>query len=165
MRIETVIKRQERARTQLRDLYSIACHFGPTSQELDAKARAIVYGAKFPRYLQEYLSGYWRALTDRAYESELVFGGYLDGRFYSTWRKREDYYEKHGIAPSEYADNGRVTQRGHYWRQSIDRGTPKPFFISAPKPDKSKAPYGMMCRDPSLCVGKGYCPRDPTCGD
>ena len=26
-------------------------------------------------------------------------------------------------------------------------------------------PYGEMCRSPELCAGKGYCPRDPTCGD
>jgi hypothetical protein len=26
-------------------------------------------------------------------------------------------------------------------------------------------PYGFMCRDPDLCFGKGYCPRDPNCGD
>ena len=26
-------------------------------------------------------------------------------------------------------------------------------------------PYGPMCRNPSLCAGKGWCPRDPTCGD
>lgn len=30
---------------------------------------------------------------------------------------------------------------------------------------KRTAPYGYMCRDPELCAGKGYCPRDPTCGD
>lgn len=27
------------------------------------------------------------------------------------------------------------------------------------------APYGEWCRSPELCAGKGYCPRDPTCGD
>jgi hypothetical protein len=26
-------------------------------------------------------------------------------------------------------------------------------------------PYGHMCMSPELCAGKGYCPRDPTCGD
>lgn len=26
-------------------------------------------------------------------------------------------------------------------------------------------PYGEMCRNPAQCEGKGYCPRDPTCGD
>lgn len=30
---------------------------------------------------------------------------------------------------------------------------------------KAASPYGEMCRDPSMCAGKGYCPRDPTCGD
>lgn len=33
------------------------------------------------------------------------------------------------------------------------------------KQPKSSAPYGEWCRDPDLCDGKGYCPRDPTCGD
>lgn len=33
--------------------------------------------------------------------------------------------------------------------------------------DKAKlvGVYGEWCRDPSLCTHKGYCPRDPTCGD
>ena len=30
---------------------------------------------------------------------------------------------------------------------------------------RDSAPYGKMCRDPKACAGKGYCPRDPTCGD
>ena len=30
---------------------------------------------------------------------------------------------------------------------------------------KASSPYGEMCRDPTICAGKGYCPRDPTCGD
>jgi len=30
---------------------------------------------------------------------------------------------------------------------------------------RKHAPYGEWCRDPNLCVDKGYCPRDPTCGD
>jgi hypothetical protein len=31
--------------------------------------------------------------------------------------------------------------------------------------NKAKGAYSQWCRDPSLCAGKGYCPRDPTCGD
>lgn len=32
---------------------------------------------------------------------------------------------------------------------------------------KKAAPYREWCRerDPTVCVTKGYCPRDPTCGD
>ncbi len=29
----------------------------------------------------------------------------------------------------------------------------------------SKGVYGEMCRDPKICEGKGYCPRDPACND
>lgn len=28
-----------------------------------------------------------------------------------------------------------------------------------------KPPYGPMCMSPERCVGKGSCPRNPTCGD
>lgn len=28
-----------------------------------------------------------------------------------------------------------------------------------------KRPYGVMCVEPSVCVRKGYCHRDPTCAD
>ena len=34
-----------------------------------------------------------------------------------------------------------------------------------PKPSKERAPYREWCRDPKACAGKGYCPKDPTCGD
>ena len=30
---------------------------------------------------------------------------------------------------------------------------------------KKSSPYGDWCHDPLICAGKGYCPRDPTCGD
>jgi len=30
---------------------------------------------------------------------------------------------------------------------------------------RKTAPYREWCMDPELCAGKGYCPRDPNCGD
>lgn len=30
---------------------------------------------------------------------------------------------------------------------------------------KEHRPYGSWCRDPVLCHGRGFCPRNPTCGD
>ena len=46
-----------------------------------------------------------------------------------------------------YVDsNGRVTETGR-------------AFLA------KSAAYGEWCRDPKLCAGKGYCPRDPNCGD
>lgn len=29
----------------------------------------------------------------------------------------------------------------------------------------SNRPYGSWCMDPVLCYGRGFCPRNPTCGD
>lgn len=55
---------------------------------------------------------------------------------------------------------------------AIERG--EPVFVEQPTPEclaerakraRANAPYGEMCRDPKICAGKGYCPRDPTCGD
>lgn len=37
--------------------------------------------------------------------------------------------------------------------------------IAARRKKKLASPYGEWCRDPDLCAGKGYCPRDPNCGD
>jgi len=37
--------------------------------------------------------------------------------------------------------------------------------IAAYRAARAHAPYGDWCRDPDACRGKGYCPRDPTCGD
>lgn len=38
-------------------------------------------------------------------------------------------------------------------------------WSGAPAEIKHSPPYGEWCRDPKLCAGKGYCPRDPNCGD
>jgi hypothetical protein len=43
-----------------------------------------------------------------------------------------------------------------------DRG---PIAYCAQCDSRKSAPYGEWCHDPTICAGKGYCPRDPTCGD
>jgi len=78
-----------------------------------------------PRWLVSYGEGYRADLVEQLYRDALVHGGYVNGVFYSTYPARPDYYEKHGLEPSTYADNGKVTARGHYW---ID-DTSKPFFV------------------------------------
>lgn len=52
----------------------------------------------------------------------------------------------------------------------IARG--EPVVVEQPTPEvlatralRANAPYGEMCRDPKICAGKGYCPRDPNCGE
>jgi len=37
--------------------------------------------------------------------------------------------------------------------------------MESPLAPKPAGHYGEMCMNPSLCAGKGYCPRDPNCAD
>ena len=128
MRIETALQRKARAVMQLRDLFSSAESFGMTSAALNERVKTIreTTLAKCPHWVHAHVDGYREALTDSLYRRSLMFGGFVDGRFYSTHRTRPDYYESNGIAPADFADDGRVQDRGHYWSTT---STPKPFFI------------------------------------
>lgn len=128
MRIETSIKRRDQAITQLRDLYSSARICGMSSADLNSGIRRIIDTtlSNVPKWAIAEFKGYSRALGDQLYIDALMFGGFVDGKFYSTHRDRSDYYETNGIAPAEYADNGRVKARGHYWKTTA---TPRPFFV------------------------------------
>lgn len=138
MRIETALKHRKALATRVKDIYSMAIICGMTSDEMN---QAIMKAytelpAKTPQWVRTYVDGLRECLQDSLYADCLVFGGYIGDRFYSTYRWRDDYYEKHGIEPSEFTDNGKVTKRGHYWRESIrwhngvyNRDTVKPYFI------------------------------------
>lgn len=128
MRIERALKIRDRALVALKDVFSAGQIYGSTSATLEANRREslVRHGVnKAPQWVSSYLDGYWRALIDNAYRHDLVYGGIVGDVFYSTHRNRPDYYEKHGIEPSAYADNGMVQARGHYWRGDKER----PFFV------------------------------------
>jgi hypothetical protein len=132
MKIETALKRRAALCVTLRDTYAMASDFGLASTDLYARCRtayATAMANKAPQWIREYADGYRQALMDAAYRNDLVFGGFVDGKFYSTHRDRADYYAKNGIEPSAYADDDVVTQRGHYWVKSVDAGKPQPFFV------------------------------------
>lgn len=117
---------QRDAANALRDLFSRAKSFGFTHNQM-LNQRGGIY-AKLrvndcPAWVNSYLQGVWDTLQAQAYQHDLVYGGYVDGLFYSTHSDREDYYQKHGIEPRDYADNGRVKSRGHYWKDNLN-----PFF-------------------------------------
>ena len=38
------------------------------------------------------------------------------------------------------------------------------FLTAAVKPTEQELPY-PWCVQPEACKGKGYCPRDPNCGE
>ena len=135
MRIELALHKRDRALTALRDVYSAGRISGSTSADLERRRHETLRTHaidKCPAWVRAYLDGAWRQMIDTAYRQDLVYGGFVGERFYSTHRNRPDYYEINGIEPSAYADDGLVTQRGHYWIASVDAGKPKPFFVSTP---------------------------------
>jgi hypothetical protein len=81
--------------------------------------------AKAPRWAIAHVYGYSQACMASLYREALVYGGFVDGKFMSTHSNRADYYEKNGIAPSDFAQAGKNT--GHYWIADTSR----PFFTSA----------------------------------
>lgn len=129
MRIETALNHQKRAIMQTRDLYSSAESFGLSSAQINERFNVILGSiAHCSGSIREYVRGYRQCLSDQLYRTALVHGGFVDGRFYSTHSNRPDYYERNGIKAVDYADDGRVTARGHYWIKHVDAGKPKVFF-------------------------------------
>lgn len=131
-KIETTLRKRNAAVSALRDCYSSAKFYFPTSQEmnrqvLDIKAKHL---GRSPLWARAFFEGVADELVKSLYRERLVYGGYVGDTFYSTYRARPDYYEKHGIEPSDYADNGRVKARGHYWTDESGKVT-KPYFADA----------------------------------
>ncbi len=138
MKIDRALKIRNETKALLADTFNSAFYWRPTSEKLE-KQRIVVLGkisSKTPYWVLAYLDGFWSAKIDSLYKSTLVFGGFVDGVFYSTNRARPDYYEKHGISSADYADNGRVSGRGHYWPEMPGgRDGVKPWFIHATRAD------------------------------
>lgn len=132
MRIETSLKRRDSLVSAIRDIFSMAECFGLAHVDMHKRLQDVyaIKCDKAPSWVREYADGYRQALTDQAYRSQLVFGGFVGDKFYSTHRDRPDYYEKNGIEPCAYADDGLVTRRGHYWIKSVDAGKPAAFFVN-----------------------------------
>lgn len=128
MRIERALRLRDSVISGLRDAYSAASIYGSTSKVMEESRHKVLdrLPARTPSWVRQYADGYWRCMIDNAYRYDLVFGGMVDGQFYSTHSDRDDYYEKHGIEPREYSDDGKVTLRGHYWKRNL-----RPFFANA----------------------------------
>ncbi len=128
MRIERALVFRNLAASRVQSIYTLAPHTTPTSAEMNQHMLESVYRylneAKTPQWVRSYVDGYAKALADALYREHLIFGGWIGDVFYSTHRNRPDYYQTQGVSPAEYADDGRVTRRGHYWAHNL-----APFFV------------------------------------
>lgn len=124
MNINRALALRDNACAALNDLFSRGRHNGMTHEAMLAD-RAKIYDrvAKCPRWVRDYLNGYWDCLQQSAYQHDLVYGAMINDKFYSTHSNRDDYYEKAGIEPSAFAADNPT--KGHYWRSNL-----RPFFVS-----------------------------------
>ena len=116
--------------SQIRDIYSHAHHFGLSRSRILDDIRTRVWETKayksLPRYMQEYVKGAAHVMFNSLYHvglngepPALVFGAWIDGKFYSTHRNRGDYYERNGIEPSAFAKLSE-NKVAHYWAHKTD---------------------------------------------
>lgn len=86
--------------------------------------------SRLPRYAVNYVRGYEQAIMDDLYRHHLVYGRYLGGRFVSTHSRRDDYYGKQGVSPTEMAlySVKEASEAGHYWAEASEGGVMRPFF-------------------------------------
>jgi hypothetical protein len=130
MRYTTQRNHMISAKSAIESLFSCARIIGMQSHEVhSAFLKILADHSKLPNYSKQYLRGIYDEKIAQCYRDSLVFGGFYNGRFYSTHSKRDDYYGKNGIGPAQWAmdsHNG-VIKTGHYW---ITCATFKPFFTS-----------------------------------
>lgn len=128
MQIKSALKHRDRAIERVRDLYSSAEQFGLPSDTINERYCDILQSelpaGKAPGWTRSFVDGYRKALIDNLYRSSLVYGAFIDGKFYSTHRNRDDYYEKQGLSARIFAEEHDKAVAGHYWASNL-----KPFFI------------------------------------
>lgn len=143
MRFSTAYNHRERIISHLSDLYSGARIFGMLSSDISKRRNEIMAtlpkGA--PGWITEYATG-WERCMRSFMEREVIFCYTVDGKLYSTWRDRDDYYEKHGLGPKEVYD--RATHSGHYWDC---KGELRPYYVTEIERDEhGNEIHKIFCR-------------------
>ena len=128
MKIERSLALRDQAVTRLNDVYSMAEIVGLSSSEVQIRVfnQVNTLIINCPEWVKQYIKGYERCIIDNLYRCELEYGAWVDGVFYSTHSKSENYYGKHNIEPSVFSANN--TKSGHYW---IAHKGNKPYYTSA----------------------------------
>ena len=126
MKLTRAIDVQSETVRKICDRVSALKHFKGTSAQLSKDTNKIFtqLPAKTPRHVTEYCRGYLACLRDQLFQTDLVYGGFVDGVFCTSDRAREDYYEKTGKRDGWLAF-GHAKQLGFYWADN----TSKPYFI------------------------------------
>jgi hypothetical protein len=118
MKHTTAYNHKTRALSAIDSLFACARISGIPANDLIESYKVIMADhVKLPRYMREYLRGVFDEKWKQLYKDSLVFGGFFDGKFYTTHSNHDRYYQKHGFTPMAWAEHvaGGMVSIGHYY--------------------------------------------------
>ncbi len=124
MKLDRSIDIKMELQTRVQDLVSSAKCFHLTHSELTDRYLKLFerYPKDLPTHVRSYISGYYSALVDSLYHVHLTHGFEWNGIVYEKWDSMpEDLKE----VIRKDCDN---VPHGHYWKDTLDKRTNKPFF-------------------------------------
>ena len=104
MKTTTASNHRARMTTEIKDLFSKARIFGPTSQELTNSYITIRNSAKVPQWVKSYIAGVFDTLKDELYKQDLFYGWEVKGQILGNISSLPNYYEKNGLKPSDLSE-------------------------------------------------------------
>lgn len=110
----------------MQGIYQGALISGTPSDMLNGYSRdimAFMQERKCPHWALSEVRGYKEALWKMLWHSLVFMYTMPDGTLMSSWRSRDDYYEKFGVGPRE--SYSRAVMSGHYYDI---KGTLKPYY-------------------------------------
>jgi hypothetical protein len=107
MRIETALKKRDRAYTRLWDLFDIARHCRMPSADIQMRYQTITQDmGKAPAWCSDYLKGAYKVLTDKLYRYDLEYCSICpNGEIVSHNSKSDRYYQKKNRRSYEVSAN------------------------------------------------------------
>jgi hypothetical protein len=125
MKLDRAVSIQIELQGRIVDLISLARTFHLTHQEIMDRYHKLYerYPGDLPTHVREFARGYYTALIDNLYRTDLVFG-YLWGNILYT--KFEDYPP--ALRQQLRCDVDTVTH-GHFWKDTLVSGKNRTFFV------------------------------------
>ena len=123
MRLKRSIAIQQQLTTNIGDLFSRARSYGLSSSEMSTRLSAMFERyPKLPRHVKEYVRGYYFALWNNLYRTDLIHGYMWKGLLFSKWDEMPEELKEH--IRSNPTDK---LECGHYWKHFADKQEYKLF--------------------------------------
>lgn len=129
MNASRVVKIQNELQSRTLDLVSqVKCFHGTHASLIDRQIKLYDrYPNRLPHHVKAYIRGYFTALIDSLYHTDLVHGYEWNGRVYTNWDTFPEDLKKVTI------DDVDDIPHGHWWKDTVVTGENRPFFLGKMK--------------------------------